>query len=176
MTSEVDFVLDQFAAVADTISNEYTLESGDPVRLERVNRDESRILEQDVQSIKGDLEKAAFVGATHVDTVRDPVGTEYDASREVVVGVRVTGLTSQGSYGHIDPSGEDGIPFDNGVDGLVNRLKDALWSERTWPDAGPDPSVYYTDLELQNEANTSEQWADFWRADWGVVFDGYEEL
>lgn len=175
MTSELDWVLDQFAAVADDVESEYTLESGDPVVLERVNRDESRILEQPPGDIHGELQKGVFVGATHVDTVRDPIGTEYDADREVVVGVRVVGLTHR-KYGHIDPSGVDGIPFDapdNG--GVVQRLKDALWSERMWPDAGPS-DVYYTDLELANEANTSEQWADVFRADWDVVFDGYEEL
>ncbi|MCD2204411.1 hypothetical protein [Halobacterium sp. KA-6] len=175
MTAELDWVLEQFASVVDDIESEYTLASGDPVQVERIDRDNSRLLEQDVRSIRGDLQDANYVGATHVETVRDPVGTEYDASREVVVGVRVTGLTSA-EYGHIDSEGNEGIPFDNGTDGLVNRLKDALWNERTWPDAGPGPSVYYKHLELQNEANQSEQWADFYRADWDVVFNGYEEL
>jgi len=175
MSSERDWVLEQFADVATTIASEHTLENGDPVELRRVNRDESRILEQAVGSIRGELQSAVFVGATHVDTVREPIGTEYDAEREVVVGVRVTGLTSS-KYGHIDPSGEQGIPFDDANGGLVQRLKDALWSERTWPAAEPDESVYYQDLELQNEANTSQQYADFYRADWDVVFSGYEEL
>lgn len=174
MSSERDWVLQQFADVVDDIANEYTLDSGDPVELEHVNRDESRLLEQGLDSIRGELRNAAFVGATHVDTVRTPIGTEYDAEREVVIGVRATGLTSA-KYGHIDPSGEDGIPFDNGDDGLVQRLKNALWSERTWPDAAPSDG-YYTHLELANEANTSQQWADFYRADWDVVFTGYEDL
>jgi len=175
MSSERDWVLEQFADVATTVASEYTLQSGDPVELRRVNRDESRILEQAVDSIRGELQQAVFVGATHVDTVRDPIGTEYDAEREVVVGVRVTGLTSS-KYGHIDPSGQEGIPFDDADEGLVQRLKEALWSERQWPAAEPSEDVYYTDLELQNEANTSQQWADFYRADWDVVFSGYEEL
>jgi len=175
MSSERDWVLEQFADVATTIASEYTLESGDPVELRRVNRDESRILEQAVGSIRGELQDAVFVGATHVDTDREPIGTEYDANREVVVGVRVTGLTSS-KYGHIDPSGAEGIPFDDPDGGLVQRLKDALWAERQWPDANPREEVYYRHLELQNEANTSQQYADFYRADWDVVFDGREDL
>jgi hypothetical protein len=174
MTAETAWVLEQFASVATDVANEYTLESGDPVELERVNRDESRLLEQDVQSIRGDLEQAAFVGATHVDTVEEPMGSQYDLQREVVVGVRVTGLTAQGSYGHIDPSGEDGIPF-TGDGGLVQRCKDALLSERKWPDAGP-ADVSYPHLELQNEVNTSQQWADFYRWDADVVFKGHRDL
>ncbi|QRY26361.1 hypothetical protein [Halobacterium sp. BOL4-2] len=175
MSSEVTWVLDQFASVATTVSNNYTLASGDPVQLERVNRDESRILDQPPGDIQGELQTGVFVGATHVDTVRDPIGTEYDADREVVVGVRVTGLTHR-EYGHIDPSGQNGIPFDDADSaGIVQRLKDALLAERTWPAAGP-ADVSYTHLELQNEANTSQQYADTFRADWDVVFSGHEEL
>lgn len=174
MTAELDWVLEQFASVATDVANQYTLESGDPVQLERVNRDESRILEQDVQSIRGDLEKAAFVGATHVDTVEEPMGSQYDLQREVVVGVRVTGLTSQGSYGHIDPDGQDGIPF-TGDGGLVQRCKDAVLAERKFPAAAPSDAAY-TYLEFQNEANTSQQWADFYRWDADVVFHGERHL
>ena len=160
MTKEVDWVLEQLGSVVGSTTT--------PLR--RVNRDESRILEQDVRSIQGELTRANYVGVTHVDTTRDPVGTEYDADREVVVGVRVTGLTCE-EHGWVDSTGQAGMPFDE----LVARCKDALWSERTWPAAGPS-GVSYTHLQLQNESNTSEQYADFYRADWDVVFDGYEDL
>jgi len=161
VTAEVDWVLDQLGSVVGSTTT--------PLR--RVNRDDSRVLEQDIRSVESELQEANYVGATHVDTVQDPIGTEYDVDREVVVGVRVTGL-HHSEWGHVDPDGQEGIPFDE----LVRRCKDALWTERTWPAAGPDGSVSYTHLELQNEANTSEQYADFYRADWDVVFSGYEEL
>jgi len=82
----------------------------------------------------------------------------------------VTGLHC-GEFGHIDPDGANGVPFDE----LVSRCKDALWSERTWPAAGPS-DVTYTHLQLQNEANTSQQYSDFYRADWDIVLSGFEEL
>lgn len=170
MTSEVDWVLSQFADVATAISNEYTLESGDPVELRRVDRDESRILEQGVQSIRGELQSASYIGATHVDTSEVPMGSEYNLQREVVVGVRLTGLTSS-EYGHIDPAGNEGIPFDE----LVERCKDAILSEREFPAAAPTDAAY-TYLEFQNEANTSQQWSDFYRWDADVVFHGERHL
>ncbi|WP_338844107.1 hypothetical protein WHO98_12190 (plasmid) [Halobacterium salinarum] len=161
MSSEVTWVLKQLGSVVGSTTT--------PLR--RVNRDDSRVLEQDVRSTRGELQEANYIGATHVETVRDPIGTEYDADREVVVGVRVTGL-HHSEWGHIDPDGQNGIPFGE----LVRRCKDVLWSERTWPDANPREEVYYENLELQNEANTSQQYSDCYRADWDVVFDGYEEL
>lgn len=161
MTAEVDWVLDRMGSVVGSTTT--------PLR--RVNRDDSRILEQDVSSIKGELTSANYVGATHVDTTEEPMGSQYDLQREVVVGVRVTGLMSS-EYGYIDPSGQEGIPFDE----LVARCKDALWAERQWPDAGPT-NVSYPHLEIQNEANTSQQWADFYRADWDVVFtQGFHDI
>lgn len=171
MTAELDWVLEQFAPVATSVAADYSLRKGGDATLERVNRDDSEVLGENIRTSRGDLQKAAYIGATHADTVRDPIGTEYDADREVVVGVRLTGL-HWGDHGHIDPDGENGIPFDE----LVRRCKDALWSERTWPDANSREDVYYENLELQNEANTSQQYTDFYRADWDVVFSGYEDL
>lgn len=170
MTSEVDWTLAQFESVADTIATEYTLESGDDAQLERVDRDESRKLEQDVQSIKGDLQSAVFVGAAHADTDENPMGSEYKLEREAIVQIRITGLTHS-EYGHVDPTGAAGIPFDDPDGGLVQRVKAAILDERKFPQAAP-PDAAYTYLEFQNEANTSEQWADFYRWDADVVFHG----
>jgi hypothetical protein len=163
MTAEVDWVLDQFGSVVGSTT----------VPLQRIDRDDSRILEQDVRSLDAELTDANYVGVRHEDTTTSPIGTEYDLEREAVVSVRVTGLHAS-KYGWIDPDGDDGIPF-GGADGLVQQLQDALWSERQFPDAGIQ-RVDYTHLELQNEANTSRQYGDFYRADWDVVFQGFEEL
>lgn len=163
MSSELEWVLDQLKDVADQQPWDH--------ELRRVNRDESRVLEQDVRSVKGELQEANYVGATHVSTEESPMGSQYDLEREVVIGVRVTGLHCS-KYGHIDPQGEDGVPFTE----LVQACKDAFWTERKWPAAGPS-GVSYPHLELQNEANTSQQWADFYRADWDVVFtQGFHDI
>jgi hypothetical protein len=160
MTAELDWVLSRLGSVVESTT----------VPLRRVDRDSSRILEQGLRSIKGELQEANYVGATHVETVRDPIGTEYDADREVVIGVRVTGL-HHSEWGYIDPDGDEGIPFPE----LVQRLQDALWAERTFPPAGP-PGVEYTHLEITNEANTSNQYADFHQYSFDVLLSGYEQL
>jgi hypothetical protein len=162
MTAELDWVLAQLKDVAD--SQPYDHE------LRRINRDESRILDKGVRSIQGELQKANYVGATHVSTTEEPMGSEYNLQREVVIGVRVTGLTSS-KHGHVDPSGTDGVPFSD----LVTECKDAILEERAFPDAGSSDTEY-THLEFTNEANTSHQWADFYRWDADVVLDGERYL
>jgi len=163
MSSERDWVLTQLGSVVGSTTT--------PLR--RVDRDNARLLEQNVRSVRGELQEANYVGATHVDTVEEPMGSQYDLQREVVVGERVTGL-HHSEWGHIDPDGQEGIQF-SGEGGLVDRCKDALLAERTFPDAAP-PDAAYTYLEFQNEANTSQQYSDFYRWDADVVFHGERQL
>jgi len=162
MSAEVDWVLDQLQSVVDT--------SAAP--LKRVNRDESRILEGDIKSRKGELKTANFVGATLADVANQPIGTEYDHDREAVVGVRIEGMSGRdGEWGHIDPDGNEGVPFAT----LVQDIRSALLSTRTFPDAGRD-NVSYTDLQITNEAPQSSNYSDYYRHDFDVVFNGFEEL
>lgn len=167
---EVEWTLGQLADVVTSVDADYG------ATLQRVDRDETEILERNVRELTPKLEKACYAGATLADVVSDPIGTEYDHDREAVVGLRVVGLTSEGGeWGHVDPGGTDGVPWHNGSDGLVDRIRTALLAERTWPGAG-GPNVSYTHLSLQNEAPQSSDWGDYYRWDVDVVFEGYEEL
>jgi hypothetical protein len=141
--------------------------------LKRVNRDESRILEGDIRDRTGELKTANFVGAAHVDHEAAPIGTEYDLDVEDVVGIRIEGL-HHSEWGHVDPAGTDGVVF-SGDPGLVQEIKAALYDARTFPDAGR-ASVNFTDLRLTNHAPQSHLWADAFRYDVDVVFQGFEEL
>lgn len=160
MSDEVDWVLSQFGSVVGSITTP----------LKRVDRDESRILEGDLRKRKGDLQDANFVGATLADRDPTPIGTEYDHAVEAVVGVRIEGL-HHSEYGHIDPDGVEGIPFDS----LVRRLRDAVLAERTFPNVGSADGTY-TDLQIANEAPQSSDYRDYYRHDFDVLFHGYEDL
>lgn len=169
MTSpEVEWVLDQLADVVDAVDSEYD------ATVKRVDRDESEILEDDVRKRSGELEAGCYVGARLADVASDPIGTEYDHSREAVVGVRILGL-HHSEYGHVDPAGEDGVPWQDGSGGLVDRVRAALLDARTWPDAG-GPDVSYTHLQLANESPLSSDYKDLFRHDLDVVLRGFEEL
>jgi hypothetical protein len=160
---EVDWTLSQLGSVVGSLTTP----------LKRIDRDESTILDGDIRSRTAELEKANYVGASLVDVSSSPIGTEYDHSREAVVGVRIEGL-HHSQFGHVDPSGSDGIPFGD-EDGLVDRLRDALLVERTYPDAG-STDVTYTDLQVVNEAPQSNTYGDYYRHDFDVLFTGYETL
>lgn len=170
MTAEVDWVLSQFASVVTSVGKDYTLQNGDAVTLKRINRDESEILEGNIRDRKGELRQAAYVGATFADRAPTPIGTEYDHRVEAVVGVRIEGL-HHSEFGHVDPDGTNGIPFDE----LVRRLRDALLAERTFPNVG-SPDATYTDLQITNEAPQSSDYQDYYRHDFDVLFRGYEDL
>lgn len=179
--SEVEWVLDTLGAAVTAVQNNYTLSAernSDPVVVKRVDRDESRIYEgsdaldmsDPIHTRRGELESGVFVGATLADRSPTPIGTEYDHDLETVVGLRVEGLTHR-EYGHVDPDGQAGVPFE----ALKTEVRDALLAQRTYPDAGGS-GVSYTDHQLQNEADTSDNWRDFYRYDVDVVFNGFETL
>lgn len=162
MSTEVDWVLAQLQSVVNAQPADHPLK--------RVDRDESKILKGSIQTQTAELQSANYVGATLADIASDPIGTEYDHDREAVVGVRIEGL-DHSEYGHIDPGGSNGVPFDD----LVHDIREAILSGRAFPDAGRT-GVSYTHLELQNEAPQSSNYADYYRYDADVVFHGYEEL
>jgi hypothetical protein len=178
---EVEWVLAQMADVADSVATDYSLSDerdSDPVQLRRVDRDDSQIYDGDetvamsepLPERKGKLESGAYVGVASVDSDETPIGTGYDLDLERVVGLRLEGL-HHAEYGHIDPSGEDGIPFAE----LKRRVRTALYDQRRFPDAGA-ANVSFTHLQLTNVADTSSDWRDFYRWDADIVFDGFEEL
>lgn len=166
---ETQWTLEQFGSVISNIS----------APLKRVDRDESRLYDGDgsapdmsspIRGRKGDLQRANFVGVQFVDRVTEAIGTEYDHDVETVVSVRVEGL-HESKWGYIDPDGVEGIEWSE----LTDRLQEALTDQRTWPAAG-DPDTVYTDLQFANESDSSDDYRDAYRADWDVVFNGYEDL
>lgn len=182
---EVEWTLERLATVATNVANNYTLSSergGDDVELKRVDRDAAQVYDSDetidmadpLPERKGALESGAYVGARTAAGSEDPVGTEYDLDVERVVGLRIEGMRA-GKHGHVDPTGADGVPWRNGTDGLVDRVRSALYDQRAWPDAGGS-NVAFTHLELANPSDVSANWRDYYRWDVDVVFHGFETL
>lgn len=160
MSAEVDWVLDRIG----TLDVE--------VPLQRVNRDESKMLDMTGQprQRKGDLQTANFVGAHLTDRATEPIGTEYDHAVETVVGVRIEGLTHH-EYGHVDPAGDSGIPWAD----LVRTIKQAILAERTFPQVDSDDGTY-KDCFIENEAPQSSDFKDYYRYDFDVRFSGFKSL
>lgn len=177
---EVEWVLEQLASVVDDVAADYTRSdehNTDAVQLRRVDRDESQIygggpldMNEPLPERRGKLERGCYVGAASAAGSEIPIGTEFDLGVERVVGLRLEGL-HHAQHGHIDPDGLDGVPFAE----LKRRVRSALYKGREWPDAGAT-DVTFTHLTLQNPADTSSNWRDFYRWDVDVVFDGFEEL
>lgn len=162
---EVDWVLAQFADVVDAIS----------APLDRVDRDDSDILEGNIRSRTGELKDANYVGAGTASVARTPIGTEFDNRVERVIGVRIEGLHVD-QWGHVDPGGVEGIPFDDGSgSSLVDRLQTALNTEREFPGVGRSGTTYTT-LYVENDAPQSTQYRDYYRYDFDARFVGYETL
>lgn len=162
---EVDFVL---AAIADNWPGPEADLSDVP--LERIDRDESTILEGSVRTHEADLQQSNYVGATLASRAASPIGTEYDHDLETVVGIRIEGL-HHSQFGHVDPDGAEGVAWT----ALVHNIRDAILTERREPDAGRS-GVSYTDLLVQDWSPDSASHGDYYREDFDVVFRGFEEL
>jgi len=181
--AEVEWVLDRLGDVVDVIRfGDYALRDNGPVVLKRVDRDDSGTydgsadldMSEPLHSRKESLEKGIYVGATLADRDFTPAGTEYNHQAEAVVGLTVEGLTVRGgNYGHVDPDGEIGAPFDV----VVRRIRRALLAAdaRSYPDPGV-PHVAYHDLIQTSDDPQSDQFRDFYRWQGDVAFRGYESL
>ena len=163
----VEWVLDQVADVVDAQPADHPLK--------RIDRDDSMILEGGITKRRDDLMRANYVGAGFADRTAEQEGPEYDLNVDVVVGVRIEGLTGVGGeFGHVDPDGQAGVTFD-GDGGLVEQIRNAIYAGREYPDAGRTP-VSFTHLSITNEAPQSHLWEDYRRYDFDVVFEGFEAL
>jgi len=182
MTTEVNWVLEQLGSVVDDGANSYTNRNDNPVALKRVNRDDSSVYEgggsldfnEPMHKRKEDLKSGVFVGATLADRAEDPAGTEYNLKIETVVGLTVEGMTSQGGlHGHVDPDGENGIPFTE----LVRKIRRTLLASdtRAYPDPGV-PNTSYHDLIPTSNDPQSAEYRDFYRWQGDFAFRGYESL
>jgi len=169
----VEFVLDELGAVVDA--------QPDAHPLRRVDRDNSLLYEDGGDFDMGgatterteDLRDANVVGAAFVDRSGDYIGTAPNLDLESVVGIRIEGYS--GNYGHVDPTGDDGVPFQGTDDALVEQIRSTLYDALQWPDAGRT-NVSFTHLTITNEVPAMADWAEHHRYDFDVAFDGFETL
>jgi hypothetical protein len=172
----VKWILDELATVVDGQPDDHPLRRVDRDNNLRYDDGGTFDMEQSMTKLKNDLEDANYVGARFADRDGSYIGTEADRDLDEVVGVRVVGMTARnGEFGHIDPLGEKGVRFQGTDDALVEQIQNVLFEALKWPDAGRT-NVTFTDLSITNEAPLSAAWADFYRYDFDVVFNGFEEL
>lgn len=160
---EVQFVL-------DAIDSNYGTPLAD-VPLERIDRDNSDILEQSIHDVSAELQDSNYVGATLADRSTTAIGTEYDHDIETVVGVRIEGA-HHSEWGHVDPDGSDGVAWDT----LVRTIRRAVLQEREFPSVSNRPNTTYTWIEERNFTDLSADYSDYYRADVDFVFQGFETL
>lgn len=166
-----EWLLDELAPVVDAQPDAHDL-----LRIDRNNAllydgsgtfDMNQAMSEKVENLR----RGNYVGVRSVSRDGDPIGTEFDLDVDVVCSVRVEGM-SHLERGHIDPTGQNAVSFAE----LYNAVRDRIWGLREWPDAGRSSAVNYTHLLVGNEANSSSEWADFYRYEFDVAFDGFEEL
>ena len=174
MTAQpVQWVLDELGAVVDAQPADH------PLR--RVDRDNSLVIDtggsfdmsQAMDELKNDLQQANYVGARFADRSGEYVGTSPQRDLDEVVGIRILGYS--GSYGHVDPLGEDGIVFQGTDNALVEQIQAALYDALQFPDAGRT-DVAFTHLDITNEEPVMADWQSFYRYDFDIVFNGFETL
>ena len=178
----VEWVLDRLGPVVDDVATNYDHRNGGNCILKRVDRDNSAVYDggepvdmtQPMRKRSDKLTSGNYVGAAFVDRAGEPVGPGYDLDVDVVVGVLVEGMHTS-EYGHVDPTGQQGIPFRNGEDGLVDRVQSAIYAGREYPDAAGS-NASFTHLTITNEDLQSANWADFYRYSFDVGFNGFETL
>ena len=144
------------------------LAAGDvPVR--RVDRTESAIYDQpSLRSRRGDLQASCFVGAALEERPTSPAGTtEYRS--EAIVTVRIEALHAS-EWGFIDPTGEDGIAFEE----LYEPVRETLRDARAYPDVDRTATAYQTAI-LENETDRSSDYRDFYDYRFDLRFRGYED-
>lgn len=126
-----------------------------------------------VRDHAAELQDANVVTASYVERSDEYVGTGPDLSLEEVVELRVEGL-HHSEFGHVDPAGQDGVPFHGTDDALVQQIVDRLYANLRFPDAGRTP-VGFTHLSIQHFPDVGA-FADFYDYRLEVRFDGFETL
>lgn len=92
-------------------------------------------------------------------------------SVDIAPGPFCTALGCTDEAAVIDPAGDNGIPFEE----LIQRVRTTLLEQQVYPGAG-DTDVSYTDLRVTNEGSQSDAYADLYRHDLDIVFNGFETL
>ena len=164
-------------AVLGFVKNNWSAGTYGDIPIERVDRDNSELLDGNVRSHSEDLQASNYVGATVADADRQAIGTEYDHSLEVVVGVRIEGLHHT-EYGYIDPDASlppatagDPVPWSE----FVDEVRTAILRDRTFPSTSRS-DIGYTDLQIANDTPAASDYGDYYRRDMDIILNGFETL
>lgn len=165
-----------------------TINSLADVPLERIDRDNSDNLDKadglsglsgPVHERADSLEAMNYVGAATASTDSEPLGTEYNHRREVVVSLRLEGAHVE-HYGAIDP--QKGTANEHSRSYPTITWKDlklnvrrSILADRTFPTPG-EPTVAYKDLFIENESDAASEFTSHYRWDADVRFVGFEQL
>ena len=169
----VEWVLDELGAVVDA--------QPDAHPLTRVDRDNALLydgggafdMSASIRKRTDGFKKANYVGASYGAPDTSYIGTEPNLDLQEVVQLRIEGYS--GSYGHVDPTGQDGVVFHGTDNALVQQIKDTLRDALKFPDAGRT-DVAFTHLEIANDTPALTDWEEHFRYDLDILFDGFETL
>lgn len=163
MSAEVDYVLEAIGAnwpgggFAD-------------VPLTRIDRDDSEFFESGLRSRTSELKESNYVGASLKGRNPKPAGFSYEHRLNTVVPVTIVGMHCS-EWGHVDPDGAEGIPWED----LVRGVTDAVLTERDYPPIDRARTTYHTTF-LENDVDRSDDHANFYEYHFDLRFRGYETL
>lgn len=163
MSAEVDYVLE---AIADNWPGGGF---GD-VPLTRIDRDNAQFFESGLRSRTKELKRSNYVGAGLRTRNTDPAGFSYEQQLDAIVPVKLAGMHVS-EFGHIDPDGSDGIPWDD----LVQGVRDAVLTDRDFPPITRPNTTYHTVFE-ENGTDRSSSYANYYAYEFDLRFRGYETL
>lgn len=169
----VEWVLDELGAVVDAQPEDHPLYRVDRDNALRYDGGGQFDMSSSIKQRTGELKRANFVGARFADRDGSYAGPSPKLDTEEVVGIRIEGFS--GSHGHIDPTGNAGVPFQGTDDALVEQIRAAIYDGLQYPDAGRT-DVSFTHLTITNESPAMADWAEYHRYDFDVAFSGYETL
>lgn len=148
------------AYVLDTIKSDWT--GSFPSDLKRINRDDSKILEDSERSQAVDLEDANYVAANAGVRDRTQYGVGVDRV-EAVVEVDVQGLHAD-QFGQISDADE--------FETLVDDIKQVFRSKRFSIDVGSEDPATFVRLEINNEDALSNQYREHYHHEFNIRFIG----
>lgn len=163
--------------VLDEVKNNWSAGNYADIPIERIDRDNSELLDGSVRKHTADLQANNYVGAALADRSQTAIGTGYDLDLSVVVGVRIEGLHHT-EHGYVNPDNSlppatagDPVPWEE----LVDEIRDAIYTGREFPDTGQS-DIDFTHLLITNEAPAASEYGDYYRHDFDVVLEGFETL
>ena len=169
---EIQWVFDTLDTIVYQTAIEWGTEGDVPdgaVPVRRVDRNDSDIYDGNIHTRRSDLTKSNYISAALTDDGESHGGFGDDYNAEAIVSLRIEGLTRRGgNYGHVDPSGDDGIVFREFYDAVRNALRAN--------DRHPDVAgrSYHT-VFLENGTNRSSNYSDFYEYRLDCRFDGYAD-